>query len=279
MHDIDPVAIDTLSHEPDIKYIVPGLKRGLDILKIFNRKRVQMNAPEIAKELQVPRSTIFRLLQTLEYMDLIEKVPNTSNYKLAAGALGLGFEFLASLEITDFANPILEKLSNRTGLSAHIVIRDKTDVVFIAKKSAKLTFSSSVNIGTRLPAHGTVLGRVLLADLSKAELKKLYPESDLVGFSKQTPESVDKLSQVLELDRVNGYAISEAYFENGIGSIAAAIRDGSSKAIAAINVIYQLGTVEESVINGLLLESVLAAAEELSRQLNYSDQKALRNVG
>ena len=279
MGEVDPVAINTLNHEPDIKYIVPGLKRGLDILKIFNRKRVQMNAPEIANELQVPRSTIFRLLQTLEYMDLIEKVPNTSNYKLAAGALGLGFEFLASLEINDFADPILEKLSNKTGLSAHVVIRDKTDVVFIAKKSAKLTFSSSVNIGTRLPAHGTVLGRVLLADLSKAELKKLYPESELVSFSKQTPESVDKLSQVLELDRVNGYAISEAYFEHGIGSIAAAIRDGSSKAVAAINVTYQLGTVEKSLINGLLLESVLAAAAELSRQLNYSDQKALRNVG
>ena len=155
------------------KYIVPGLQRGLQILRAFNRDRTQLGAPDIAKEFNIPRSTVFRLMQTLEYMGFLEKVKNSSNFRLGAGVLSLGFEFLASLEVTDLARPVLEKLRDSTGFSSHLVIRDGWDVVFVVKAAAKTTFASSVNIGTRLPAHGTILGRMLLADLSEVELKQV----------------------------------------------------------------------------------------------------------
>ncbi|MBT3992292.1 MAG: IclR family transcriptional regulator [Rhodospirillaceae bacterium] len=269
MPDANKLIDEVETNEIAQKYIVPGLQRGLQILRSFNRNRTEIGAPEIAKELGIPRSTVFRLMQTLEFMGFLEKVKNTSDYRLGVGVLALGFEFLASLEVTELARPVLEKLRDDTGFSAHLVIRDGWDVVFVVKAAAKSTFASAVNIGTRLPAHGTVLGRMLLADLSTVELKQVYPTGKLSKFSDQTPTTLGELTKILEQDRERGYAISEAYFENGIGSIAAQVRDSSRRVVAAINVTYQDGTVERADVEGKILQRVLQAAEELSRQLNY----------
>ena len=262
------------------KYIVPGLQRGLQILRAFNRDRTQLGAPDIAKEFNIPRSTVFRLMQTLEYMGFLEKVRNSSDFRLGAGVLSLGFEFLASLEVTDLARPVLEKLRDSTGFSSHLVIRDGWDVVFVVKAAAKTTFASSVNIGTRLPAHGTILGRMLLADLSEVELKQVYPSGKLSKFSEQTPTTLAELTKVLDQDRARGYAISEAYFEQGIGSIAAQVRDSSRRVVAAINVTYRDGTVERADVERKHLDHVLKAAAELSRHLNYhSGEESMRQIG
>jgi DNA-binding IclR family transcriptional regulator len=247
------------------RYIVPGLQRGLQILRAFDRQRTQLGAPEIARELGIPRSTVFRLMQTLEYMGLLEKLDHSSEYRLGIGVLSLGFEYLASMEVTELARPILDRLRDETGFSAHLAIRDGTDMVFVVKSAAKAAFASSVTIGTRFPAHATILGRVMLADLTDTELQGVYPTSKLPRYSDQTPESFSALKTILEADATRGYALSAAYFEHGIGSIAAPVRDSSGRVIAAINIIFQDGKVEKDQY----IDRVLQAASDLSRQLNY----------
>ena len=247
------------------RYIVPGLQRGLQILRAFDRQRTQLGAPEIARELGIPRSTVFCLMQTLEYSGLLEKVDHSSEYRLGIGVLSLGFEYLASMEVTELARPILDRLRDETGFSSHLAIRDGTDMVFVVKSAAKATFASSVTIGTRFPAHATILGRVMLADLTDTELQGVYPIDKLPRYSDQTPETLPALKKVLKGDATRGYAFSAAYFEHGIGSIAAPVRDSSGRVIAAINVIFQDGKVEKDQY----IDRVLQATSDLSRQLNY----------
>jgi DNA-binding IclR family transcriptional regulator len=247
------------------RYIVPGLQRGIQILRAFDRQRTQLGAPEIARELGIPRSTVFRLMQTLEYMGLLEKIDHSSDYRLGIGVLSLGFEYLASMEVTELARPILDRLRDETGFSSHLAIRDGTDMVFVVKSAAKAAFASSVTIGTRFPAHATILGRVMLADLTDTELQDVYPTGKLPRYSDQTPETLTALKAILEGDASRGYALSAAYFEHGIGSIAAPVRDSSGRVIAAINVIFQDGKVEKDQY----IDRVLQATSDLSRQLNY----------
>jgi len=258
-----------LEVEESPKYIVPGLQRGLEILRAFNRDRQRIGAPELARELGIPRSTVFRLIQTLEHMGFLRKVDGGTDYQLGIGVLSLGFELIASLEVSELAKPLLEKLRDQTGHSAHLAIRDGGDVIFVVKAASESTFASSVNIGTRLPAHGTVLGRVILADLSDDELKTVYPKSPLPKFSPQTPENLSDLKTILQADRDNGYARSASYFESGIASIAAPVRGESGRVIASINITFQDGKVTEEEIEGELIQTVVKTAEELSRQLNY----------
>ncbi len=159
------------------KYIVPGLERGLLLLCEFTRSNRTLTAPELARRLALPRSTIFRLLTTLETMGFVTRSGN--EYRLGMSVLRLGFEYLASLELTELGQPLLARLCDRVNYPSNLVVRDGRSIVYVAKVSPPSVFSSAVNVGTRLPAHATVLGRILLEDLSLSELRELFPEDHL----------------------------------------------------------------------------------------------------
>ncbi len=251
------------------RYLVPGLQRGLEILRCFNRTRTQIGAPDMAKELKIPRSTVFRLVMTLEYLGFLERAPNGRDFRLGSAVLGLGFEYLASLEITELARPVLERLRNDTGFSTHLVIRDGRDVVFVLKAAAQSALTSSVTIGTRLPAHATVLGRIMLSHLRDDELRTLYPDRKLTQFTPRTPGTLEELKMVLAQDRARGYAVSEGFYERGISAIAAPVFDMNENVAAAINVVVPDGAVTSEVLHSTLARRVVAAAQDLSRKLNY----------
>jgi DNA-binding IclR family transcriptional regulator len=191
------------------RYIVPGLERGLRLLQLFSRQQRTLGAPEIAKALGVPRSTVFRLIQTLEQLDFLERAANGS-YQLGPAVLRVGFEYLASLEITELARPIVEKLRDRTGFAAQLSIRDGREAVVVLKMSAASAFASTVQVGTRFPVHATAYGRVLISDMKADELKKLLPDVRLPSASPNTPKTPAALAKLLADDRARGYVVSES---------------------------------------------------------------------
>lgn len=249
------------------RYNVPALDRGLKLLQLFDRTQTQLSAPEISRSLGIPRSTVFRLIQTLESLGFLER--SDTVYRLGPAVLRLGFEYIASLEVTDVGRPILEKLRDETGLPGQIAIRDGREIVIALRVSAPSAFSSNVHVGTRMPAHGTVLGRLFLADLSEEALAELFPERTLPAFSPQTPRNLVDLTRLLREDRQRGYAISEAFFEASISAIAAPVRDASGRVVAAMSLTVLQPRIEPKAVRDKLVAQVLAAANELSERLNY----------
>jgi len=250
------------------KYSVPGLERGLRILSEFSRDTPTLTAPELARRLDVPRTTIFRLLVTLESLGFVERARNGRDYQLGTAVLKLGFEYLASLSLTELSRPILERLRDELGYSANLVIRDGRDIVYVQKVASSSPFASSVHVGTRLPAHATVLGRVLLSRHSFPALLALYPEERLQSHGPNTPATVNELYQLLLADRERGYVIEEGFFENNISTIAAPVFDEDGNVAAALGLtIPNLQVPDASQTR--LIASVCSAAQELSRCLNY----------
>jgi DNA-binding IclR family transcriptional regulator len=259
------------------RYLVPGLQRGLEILRCFRRDRVQISAAEIARELGIPRSTVFRLMTTLEHMGFLERTRDGRDFRLGMAVLSLGFEYMASLEVSELARPVLERLRDRTGYPSHLAIRDGREVVFVLKIAAPSSFVGSVTVGTRLPAHATVLGRIFLAHMDEKELTALYPENTLERHSPQTPETVEALRPILAEDRRRGYAVSRNFFERGISAIAAPVFDMTGTVIAAISITVPDGGDTSRPLDDALVEQVASAAQELSASLNYRDSKAAAN--
>ncbi|AIL63076.1 MULTISPECIES: IclR family transcriptional regulator [Pseudomonas] len=257
---------DLLKDNQD-KYIVPGLERGLLLLCEFSRQNRTLTAPELARRLELPRSTIFRLLTTLETMGFVTRSGN--EYRLGMSVLRLGFEYLASLELTELGQPLLARLCDHLNYPSNLVVRDGRSIVYVAKVSPPSVFSSAVNVGTRLPAHATVLGRILLEDLSLAELRELYPEEHLEQHSPCTPKTVLELFDLVQGDRQRGYVSGEGFFEPSISTIAAPVRDHSGKVVAAMGVTIPTAQVGHINFDGLL-GHVRGNADELSRLLNYT---------
>ena len=255
----------------DVNYRVPGLERGLRILTEFSPREPVLGAPELSKRLGIPRTTVFRLLQTLESLGFLERADRDRNYRLGVAVLRLGFEYLSSLELTDLGLPLIEALRDATGLTTHIVIRDGRDVVFVAKAQSHAPVFSSVkvNVGTRLPAHATTHGHVLMGDLSLDELRALYPEKTLERFTKQTPATVEELYERVKDDAVRGFAISESSFENGISVISAPVRNDTGRIAAVITTTIPRPQIDAALLVGGLIDKVRNAAEQLSLRLNY----------
>ncbi len=249
------------------RYAVPGLARGLNILKLFNRERRTIGAPEIARALAIPRSTVFRLAQTLEEMGFLRRAENGRDYALGPAVLALGFEYLGSLDLVELANPVLARLRDATGCSAHLAIRRGTDIVYLARHASRAAIARAVDVGTALPAHATVMGRVILADLSDAELAELYAGQALARFSDQTPTTLAALRALLAEDRRRGYAISTAFYERGVTAVAAAVRDHGGRVAAAINVTAVDAALDPRRLAGEIKDTVCSAAREISALL------------
>ncbi|HUH88820.1 MAG TPA: IclR family transcriptional regulator [Pusillimonas sp.] len=261
------------------KYSVPGLERGLRILCEFTRETPVLTAPELARRLDVPRTTVFRLLVTLESLGFVEKAANGREYQLGTAVLKLGFEYLASLSLTELGRPILDKLRDDLGYSANLVVRDGRDIIYVQKATAGSIFTSSVHIGTRLPAHATILGRALLCRHSLPALRALYPEETLQTYSAHTPTTVEALFTLLQADKARGYVVAEGFFEPHISSIAAPVLNAEGQVAAALGITIPDAKIPEARHQSLA-HTVVAAAAQLSECLDYrAPGSAARQAG
>jgi DNA-binding IclR family transcriptional regulator len=253
------------------RYVVPGLQRGLQLLAQFTRERRELSGAELSRRMDLPRASVFRLLQTLELMGFVERVGDSAHYKLGLAVLQLGFEYLAAMELTEHGRPVLEALSAATGLSAHLVVRDGREVVFVAKAAGQSSLFNSIQVGARLPAHATVLGRILLINQSAANLLELYANTPLTAFTQQTPTTLAALKKMVDDIAARGWGISQGGFEAGISTIAAPVFDDRHSVTAAISVTVPSSRVEE-LRQAELVAHVQAAAARLSQRLSHSPQ-------
>lgn len=255
------------------RYMVPALERGLRLLQEFGRGNATLGAPELARRLQLPRATVFRMLNTLEAIGFLQRAGGGSDYRLGLAVLRLGFEFLSGLDLTELGQPVIARLCAEIRLPCNIVVRDGRSIVYVAKVTPPTPLTSSVRVGTRLPAHATALGRVLLADLPLPELRALYPEEHLEVHTPKTPRTVLELFNLAEADRERGHVFSEGFYEASISTIAAPVRDHSGHVVAALGTTIPAPHVEPGRVQALIA-SVCAAADELSCLLNYRPQTA-----
>ena len=99
----------------DDRYTVPGLARGLHLLMQFNREERELSGAELSRRMGLPRASVFRMLFTLEQGGFLERCPDGVSYKLGLSVLRLGFELLASMELTEVGRPVIEDLRDRCG--------------------------------------------------------------------------------------------------------------------------------------------------------------------
>lgn len=253
---------------------VPALERGIAILRLFRRDRSHLTAPQVAAELSLPRSTVHRLLVELEGLGLVRR-EGEGRFALDSGVLLLGFEYLASQDIVALASPVLEQLRDETNWSTHLAIRQGVSIVYLSRFASRAAVTRNVAVGSSLPAHATLMGRLLLSDLEPTELLALYDGAVLERVTPDTPVDLGELQRLIQQDRERGYAASTGFYEPGVRTIAAPIRDASLKIVAAIN-----GTAvnDEGIAMAQAMAPIRAAADRISRLLGAPETAATREM-
>ena len=257
------------------RYQVPALQRGLQLLGQFTRDQRELTGAELSRRLGVPRASVFRLLQTLEQMGFVERIGDSAHYKLGIAVLRLGFEYLASMELTEHGRPILDDLCAATGLSAHLAVRDGHEVVVVAKSAGRSVMFNSIQVGARLPAHATVLGRVLLGGQTTDDLARLFAGVTLSASSSKTPTTLAALKDMVDADARRGYGVSQGGYDAGISTVAAPVFDEHHRVAAVVNVTVSANQIDPALLD-TLVSQVCQAAARLSERLNHSPHAAAR---
>ena len=251
------------------RYIVPALRRGLSLLRLFSSERRVISVPEMVRDLGVSRATAFRLAYTLEADGYLQRAPHSMAYQLGLNVLSLGFEYLGSLGVAEIARPILEGLRDRIDASVHMGMRHGLEAVYVLSAPSRHRLRSAVNVGSHMPIHATSIGRALLFDTSLDELHAMFDGVEMTSFSSQTPTTVETLHAQLEKERKRGYVSYRSAFAPGIASVAAPVRDQGGYIIAGINVSDTESLPVMQDRNGTLKDEVLRAAAAISRDLGY----------
>ena len=258
-----------LDEPADDRYLVPGLARGLDLLRAFTAERRRMSLTEMGEAVGVTRSAVFRIAYTLERLGFLAHDPRTRTYALGPEVLRLGYGYLASRDLVEVAQPVLAALRDRTGWSAHLGVLEGREVAYLARLPTRGSLSSVVQVGTRLPAHATTMGRVLLAALPAERLQSLYAGAALPGFGPGTPTTLPALLAQAGRDRAAGFVAHVAGFEAGVASVAAPVRDVAGATVAAINLSTVALLTSEGELRGPLAREVMDAATRISAALGF----------
>ncbi|MGP6086372.1 IclR family transcriptional regulator [Antarctobacter jejuensis] len=270
----DPVQnVMTVDSKPAAKgpeYTVQPVVRALAVLRHIAAGNRCRNTSAAAKAIGINRTTLIRILATLEAERIIESLPDEGGYRLGTGLISLASEALAERGIVPAARPVLRKLVEQLNLSAHLGVREGKEIVYLARETPVSHLASTVREGTRLPAHATTIGRILLAELGREELKAMYGGRALEAFTAKTRTTLEDLLDQLAEDRARRMSWSVANFEPEIGSAAAPVYDHRGEAVAAINVTGPASVfADDSPQAAPIAAALTAAAQEISEAMGY----------
>jgi len=257
----------------DERYMVPGLARGLAMLAAFTAEKPQLSLADLARAVGLTRSSAFRIAYTLAELGYLVRDTATKSYRLGPRVLNLGFAFLASMEIVEIAHPHLEALRDRTQCSAHLAVLDGTEIVYVARHPDQKALTSRIQVGSRLPAHATSMGRAMLSQLSPEDVRARFADMPLNAFSQVTATTIEALVDQLARDRAQGCVLSRSNFERGIASVAAPIFDAGGAVTAAINITTPESTLSGDDLETRIRDAVIQAAATISEWLGHHGER------
>lgn len=256
--------------ETKTDYSVPPVSRALAVLRHVAAGNSCANTSRTAKELGINRTTLLRLLATLCDEGMLEPLGEGAGYALGTGLISLAAKALYSRDIVQIAQPELRKLATDLGLSAHLGIFEGRDIVYLLRETPNLHLVSNIRVGSRLPAHATSIGRIILANLPAEERQALIRDLPLDPVTAKTRTTPDDLAAQLAEDARLGIAWSIGNYEPGIGSAAAAVFDSTGRAVGGINLTGpEADFIPDTGRRAEIAARLIATADSISQQLGH----------
>lgn len=213
--------------------VVGSLAKGLRVFEAMAAHGGRMSITDAALETGFDRATARRCLLTLHQEGYASY--DGKFFQLTPKALRLGAGMADALPLPQIVQPWLDQLTDRVGQSCSVAVLDGTEIVYVARAAQRRVMSIGLMPGSRLPAHCTSLGRVLLAAMPEGDARDLVAQMDLTPRTSHTLSHVDDIMKRIGVVRENGYALVDQEIEIGLRSIAVPLFDQRNKVVAALN--------------------------------------------
>ena len=247
---------------------VPAATRALRVLRFLASQPEPVAVERIARELGIPRSTTYHLLQAMADEGFVVHLADDRRFGLGVAAFEVGSGYARQAPLQRIARRPLAALVDRSGHSAHLAVPHGRDVLYVVEERAPGRPPLVTDVGVRLPSHLTASGRAILAHLPAAQVRALYP--DRTAFVDRTglgPGSPTALRGILSETRRRGYATEDGEVTPGMASVAAAVLDHNGLPVAGVAVTYPVDDGSRQPRPDDLATAVVATAGALSRRL------------
>lgn len=246
---------------------VQSIDRAVAILECFSENKRELKLSEIANRLDLNKSTVHGLLNTLKYHGFIDQDEITQKYRLGIRFMVYGDLVINSIDITNIAYPVIERVCEKIEETVHIAMMDGTDVVYIEKKECNKSVKTSTKIGVRVPAYLTADGKIILSYMERERLKGLLPRN----IKQLTPNTItdkQRLLDILSEMKDKGYAIDFEETVQGLVCVAAPIFSHTGTVKYSLSVTGPTVRMTEDKIKEYI-NIIKEAANEISCRIGY----------
>jgi IclR family pca regulon transcriptional regulator len=248
------------------KEFMSTLAKGLAVLGTFGEQRPSMTLSEAAAAADLSRATARRVLRTLSELGYVAQ--NGRRFSLAPRILELGFAYLSTQSWIDLAEPPMKELSHAIQESCSAAILQGTEIVYVARMPAPhRIMSTTIAVGTRLPAFYTSLGRIQLGFLDEDELRNRLQTIEIAAYTPRTITNPEVLITRIKEDHQQGYSIVDEELERGLRSLAVPIVTRGGENIGAVNLSAHSSRATRSELRDRFLPQLRNVAREISQSL------------
>nr|PZN03656.1 MAG: IclR family transcriptional regulator [Bacillota bacterium] len=255
-----------------VEKAVQSIERAIRIMEELATEKEGLGVTELSQRVQLHKSTVHRILNTLLLYGYVEQNPHTERYRLGMKLLYLGGAILDRMDIRSEARDILDALAKEVNETVHLVVPEGDKAIYVDKIDSRRTIRMYSQIGRRAPYHASAVGKAILAFLPKEEAETIISKG-LERYTKNTITDPEKLRNHLEMIRRKGYAIDEEENEVGIRCIGAPVFDHTGRVVAAVSISGSILTVTRDKIPELS-KKVVDSARRISEKLGWTGEKA-----
>lgn len=217
-------------------YQVVSVSKALELLSCFSIGIPVWSLSDMARRVDLPKSTAHNLLRTLKQFDLVRQNSETKHYEVGPRALELGLSFVKNSGVVAQVRPTLRRLMEATGETCKFGMLSKDQVVIVAAAESTFQLHTRGDVGTRWDLHSTSLGKAILATLSDEEALEILSRRGMPAYTRNTISAWKPMQAELAAIRERGYALDLEENEPGIRCVAAAVADSLRDSVVSLSV-------------------------------------------
>ncbi len=231
-----------------------------------------LSLSQIAEAVSMGLPTAYRFLRTLAFLEWVERDPELKLYRIAPRVVRFAHSFFDMSDLWSFAHQHLILARREYNETFNLAILDGTDILYLDRVKTKKILDINLEIGSKLPAFCTSMGRVLLASQPRAKARRLLERSARTAFTRHTITDTTGLMTILDAVRTQGYAVNHGEMAPELLSVAAPVRNHDGQVVAAVNMAVNADHYDQPAVETTLIPAVISVAAGISKALGYHQQ-------
>lgn len=247
------------------RYGAPSVKKAFEILGALSSSKEGLGVSEIARGLNMAKSTVHGMTSTLEELGAVMRDPQTKRYRLGLTLFELDRLAYSQIDLKTLARPIMEELMEKTQASVFLGISSWDHVTILDIVESRQDLKITAPIGTTIPLFAGAVGKVFLASMKEEQTEKIIRSKGLTRFTENTIVDPEVYYQELRRVRKMGYAVDDEEYILGVRAVASPIV-GLGQLMSAIWVVGFKASLDEKKMKALITLT-RKAAEDISRRI------------